>query len=177
MQTKGKMKAANLSDTISFGDWVQQRRLALDLTRPALARQVHCSPSTIKKIERDERRPSRQIAALLANHLLIPEYEQEQFVQMARGEFVTTPLPAPDLISLPPFLRSSQENGKRDPTPLVAREGELAQLVSHLETAVAGDVNIVFITGEAGDGKTMLAQAFARGSQEKHPDLVVAIGN
>ena len=60
------MTESTVNTVISFGEWVQHRRLALDLTRPALARQVGCSPITIKKIERDERRPSRQIAALLA---------------------------------------------------------------------------------------------------------------
>ncbi|MCB0144003.1 MAG: helix-turn-helix transcriptional regulator, partial [Caldilineaceae bacterium] len=60
------MKTVESNEIISFGYWVQQRRMALDLTRPALARKVSCSPSTIKKIERDERRPSRQIATLLA---------------------------------------------------------------------------------------------------------------
>ncbi|HMT20921.1 MAG TPA: helix-turn-helix transcriptional regulator, partial [Promineifilum sp.] len=43
-----------------------RRRKALDLTRAGLAQQVSCSSETIKKIERDERRPSRQVAELLA---------------------------------------------------------------------------------------------------------------
>lgn len=63
---------------ISFGEWVQQRRLALDLTRPALARRVGCAPVTLKKIERDERRPSRQMATLLADHLVISTHDREK---------------------------------------------------------------------------------------------------
>ena len=70
------MKATQANDNPSFGAWVQQRRLALDLTRPALAQRVHCSPSTIKKIERDERRPSHPVAELLADHLLIPDRDR-----------------------------------------------------------------------------------------------------
>ncbi len=42
---------------------------------------------------------------------------------------------------------------------------------------MAGNGGIVFITGEAGDGKTTLAQAFVRQSLQKQPDLVVATGN
>lgn len=42
---------------------------------------------------------------------------------------------------------------------------------------MAGDGNIVFITGEAGDGKTMLAQTFVRQSQEKYSQLLAATGN
>ena len=169
------MMAVINDDIISFGYWVQQRRQALDLTRPALAQRVNCSPSTIKKIERDERRPSRQIAALLADHLLIPSEERERFISMARGEFVATPLSTPDSMSLPPFLWSSPQNV--EPLPLVAREHEMERLTSHLDNALAGSGGIVFITGEAGDGKTMLAQAFIRHSQEQYADLVVATGN
>jgi transcriptional regulator with XRE-family HTH domain len=35
----------------SFGYWVRRRRKALDLTQEELARQVGCSPVTIRKIE------------------------------------------------------------------------------------------------------------------------------
>ncbi len=171
------MTTAQSGDIVSFGDWVQQRRQALDLTRPALARQIPCSSSTIKKIERDERRPSPQIALLLADQLLIPAQDRDRFLAMARGEFVATPLGAPDLISMPPFLRPSADNRDRSFTPLVARQRELAQLDAHLEAALAGNGSIAFITGEAGDGKTLLAQAFVRRSQENYPDLVVATGN
>lgn len=46
-----------MSDIVSFGEWVQSRRNQLRLSRTSLAQQVGCSPVTIKKIERDERRP------------------------------------------------------------------------------------------------------------------------
>lgn len=164
-------------DIVSFGEWVQQRRLALDLTRPALARQVNCSPSTIKKIERDERRPSPQIAGLLADSLLVPDNERDNFIRKARGEFVGSPLAAPDLISLPSFLQQLAERSPAETPTLVAREGELDQLESHLAQAMAGNGGIVFVTGESGDGKTMLMQAFVRQCQEQYADLVVAIGN
>ena len=57
-----------MSEIVSFGEWVQRRRNQLRYSRTELARQVSCSPVTIKKIERDERRPSVQIAELLAQH-------------------------------------------------------------------------------------------------------------
>lgn len=171
------MKETKSDDIVSFGYWVQQRRLALDLTRPALAQRISCSTSTIKKIERDERRPSLQIAALLADQLMIPEKDRQRFMRMARGELLLTPLSAPELVSLPSFLWRSDASGESDVTHLVARERELALLHSRLEAAVAGKGGILFITGEAGEGKTLLAQAFARQSQEKYADLVVAGGN
>jgi transcriptional regulator with XRE-family HTH domain len=54
-----------------FGLWLKRRRKALDLTQDALAQRVGCSLATIQKIEADERRPSRQIAELLAQALEI----------------------------------------------------------------------------------------------------------
>ncbi|NIP18270.1 MAG: AAA family ATPase, partial [Xanthomonadales bacterium] len=36
---------------------------------------------------------------------------------------------------------------------------------------------VVFVTGEAGSGKTALVQEFTRRAQEAHADLVVASGN
>ena len=46
----------------SFGHWLQRRRKALDLTQEELARRVGCAAETLRKIEADARRPSRQIA-------------------------------------------------------------------------------------------------------------------
>ena len=47
---------------LSFGEWVRQRRSALLLSREDLAEQFGCAVVTLRKIEADERRPSRQIA-------------------------------------------------------------------------------------------------------------------
>ena len=171
------MTAIQTNDNPSFGTWVQQRRLALDLTRPALAQRVHCSPSTIKKIERDERRPSRPMAELLAEHLLIPACDRTHFLAMADGRFVATPLAAPHLVSLPSFLWAPEDEAPDDLPQPVAREGELAWLAARLDDALAGRGGIVFISGEAGDGKTMLAQEFVRQSQAAHAGLVAASGN
>ncbi len=71
---------------ISFGRWLRQRRKALDLTQEALADRVGCSISAIRKIESDERRPSRQIAGLLAECLGVPPEEREAFMKVARAE-------------------------------------------------------------------------------------------
>jgi transcriptional regulator with XRE-family HTH domain len=42
-----------------FGYWIRRQRKALDLTQQDLADRVGCSLTAIKKIEADERRPSR----------------------------------------------------------------------------------------------------------------------
>ncbi|MBI3800683.1 MAG: AAA family ATPase, partial [Deltaproteobacteria bacterium] len=45
-------------------------------------------------------------------------------------------------------------------TPLVGRESELTQLQTWFETALQGERQVVFVTGEAGIGKTTLVDAF-----------------
>ncbi|MBS3784263.1 MAG: AAA family ATPase, partial [Anaerolineae bacterium] len=78
-------------------------------------------------------------------------------------------------VVLPRFL---EEEGPLVETPVfVARERELAQLDRFLDLALTGQGQVVFVTGEAGSGKTALVQAFARRAQEAHADLVVAGGN
>jgi len=53
----------------TFGEWLGQNRKGLGLTRDELARRVGCSVSALRKIEDGQRRPSSQIAELLANSL------------------------------------------------------------------------------------------------------------
>ena len=73
---------STLTEIVSFGEWIQARRNQLGLSRTGLARQVGCSPVTIKKIEWDERRPSVQVPELLAAHLQILAF-------VANGRIVT----------------------------------------------------------------------------------------
>ena len=82
-----------LEYTASFGYWMRRRRKALDLTQKALALQVGCAPVTIKKIEADERRPSRQMAERLADCLGIPSEQRTRFIRSARGELAIDRLP------------------------------------------------------------------------------------
>ncbi len=84
--------------TPSFGVWLRQRRRALDLTQDELGQQVGCTGDTIRKIEVDARRPSKEIAARLAVCLDIAAEERAAFVRFARGEssiLIPAPLPLP----------------------------------------------------------------------------------
>ena len=74
-----------METTISFGYWVRRQRKALDLTQQVLAEQVGCSLAAIKKIESDERRPSKQIAERIADSLGVPAGQREVFLEVARG--------------------------------------------------------------------------------------------
>ncbi len=92
-----------MREVSSFGAWLKLRRKALDLTQEALARLVGCSAVSIRKIEADEQRPSRQTAERLAQHLQIPLEEQATFVQFARLGLDEAPpaLPIPATAQLP----------------------------------------------------------------------------
>src|SRR5215213_8142000 len=72
-------------ETYSFGEWISRRRKALDLTQRDLAERTSCTLSTIKKLETDKRRPSRDLAHLLADALRIPPEWRATFVECARG--------------------------------------------------------------------------------------------
>ncbi len=94
---EGEMDGAS-----SFGYWLRRRRKALDLTQDELARQAGCATTTIKKIEADERRPSRQLAERLADLLALAPEARTAFLKAARAELAadrlavaTQPLDAP----------------------------------------------------------------------------------
>jgi predicted ATPase/class 3 adenylate cyclase len=71
---------------LTFGQWLRRNRKAYDLTQAELAVQAGCAVGTLRKFEADELRPSKQLAARLANVLGIPEAERTAFVAYARGK-------------------------------------------------------------------------------------------
>lgn len=76
---------------------------------------------------------------------------------------------------VPEFL-TKQKPPKEERPVFVAREIELERLNIFLDKSLSGKGQVVFITGEAGSGKTALIQEFARNAQKAHPDLIVASG-
>src|SRR5262245_28243680 len=136
---------------VSFGGWIKERRQALDLTQEALAQRVGCATSTIKKIEAEVLRPSRQVAERLALQLELAREEYAAFVRLARRRLhANSPTPPAAAIAA----------GSRQPsmlplplTPLIGRTQELATLRSRL---LCTDVRLLTITGPPGIGKTRL---------------------
>src|SRR6266542_5765567 len=84
---------ARMNSNGSFGHWLAQRRKALDLTQAELADQVGCAVITIRKIEQDVRRPSKQIAESLADVLAISSDDRSAFLAFARRPTVSAPIP------------------------------------------------------------------------------------
>jgi predicted ATPase/class 3 adenylate cyclase len=84
-----------MEGSASFGYWVRRRRKALDLTQHELARRTGYALTTIRKIETDARRPSRQMAERLAEVLELPGDERAAFIQAARAELSVDRMPRP----------------------------------------------------------------------------------
>src|SRR4051812_27648451 len=158
----------------SFGAWVSRRRRFLQMTQADLADQSHCSLALIRKIERDERRPSREVALLLATALQLPAAQQERFVQAARGERQTAHLPAFERMATPAAPTNEEGTALDGPaggledapalrlpvpaTPLIGRISEAAKLRDLLAQP---SCRLLTIVGAGGIGKTRLALALA----------------
>lgn len=78
-------------DETLFGAWLRLRRRALDLTQKSLARRVGCSAATIRKLEADERKPSRGTAKALAAALGVPDEDHDAFIRFARAGWADRP--------------------------------------------------------------------------------------
>jgi len=161
----------------SFGEWLKQCRKSLDLTQDELAERAGCSIFALRKIESGERRPSKQLAALLAAALEISEEEQPTFIRVARGDLNLERLRTPETDSLHPSI-SDFLNHNRDskttspqtdleaashhlplpPTPLLGRDSELAALERLFKDP---QCRLLTLTGMGGIGKTRLAIEFA----------------
>jgi transcriptional regulator with XRE-family HTH domain len=74
-----------MDPTPSFGQWLKARRRSLDLTQDALAERVGCAGETIRKVEANGIRPSKQLADLLAGQIDLTAEERAAFVAWARG--------------------------------------------------------------------------------------------
>jgi len=155
-----------------FSEWLKRRRRELDLTQEQLAQRASCSVFAIRKIEMGERRPSRQLAELLAKAPEIPAENQPTFIQVARGERSVECLHAilPGHASLPAGeLRPTTGSLPRSLTPFIGREPELAAMGQLLQDP---QCSLITIVGPGGIGKTRLAIEAANQYKDRFPDGV-----
>jgi predicted ATPase/DNA-binding SARP family transcriptional activator len=75
------------------------------------------------------------------------------------------------------FLDGGSMPTEAEGPAFVARERELAQLNAFLDGALIGQGHVAFVIGDAGRGKTILVQEFARQAQGNYADLIIAGGN
>ncbi len=133
-----------------FAHWLKQQRKTLDLTQHDLARLVGCAVVTIQKIEEGQRRPSKQVAELLANHLGIAAEERTAFLGFARGNGRIAPTEAP----VPNVEPETPTNLPEPLTPLIGRVREGAAI---LHALAQPDIRLVTLVGPPGVGKTRLS--------------------
>jgi len=175
MDKRGKIASLEEENSpLYFGDWLKRRREDLNLTQAELGQRTCCTVFTIRKIEAGERRPSRQLAGLLAQALDIPCEDQDTFIKAARGERSLGRLPSPARTAsrdAQPAIQSSPVPGSlpRALTPFVGREPELSALGQLLQDP---HCSLLTIVGPGGIGKTRLAIEAARRSQDLFPDGV-----
>jgi predicted ATPase/transcriptional regulator with XRE-family HTH domain len=147
----------------TFGEWLRARRKEFGYTQEELADMVGCSPATIRKIESGDRRPSRQMAELLAEYLEVPQEERASFIRMARSE------PGGPVTALRPGIfangngHAPQAAPQHDTpagnlpialTPLIGREDTVDDLCDRM---MRDEVRLLTLTGPPGIGKTRLA--------------------
>ncbi|MCX6059398.1 MAG: tetratricopeptide repeat protein [Chloroflexi bacterium] len=130
----------------TFGKWLRQKRRALDLTQEAFADQVSCARITLRRIESDALKPSKELALVLLEKVGIPKSDCAAWLPFARGlgdppVKQTIPLPAPIRNNLPASL-----------TTFIGREKEQADVINLITKN-----RLVTLTGSGGVGKTRLS--------------------
>lgn len=150
----------------TFGQWLKARRRELDLTQKALAYQVNCGAETIRKVEADRHRPSRELVEKLAQVLAIDEVDQAMFRQLAR-----TPQQAPHQTnqqsSVPAAHRLPQQLPSIPFTSFIGRDADVQTLKSYL---LRPEIHLLTLYGPAGVGKTRLASHLIQHLREHFAD-------
>ncbi|MCG6876516.1 MAG: AAA family ATPase, partial [Betaproteobacteria bacterium] len=161
--------------TDSFGYWLRRRRKALDLTQETLAQRASCSSFAIRKIEADERRPSRPLAERLAAALGIPEGERLAFLDAARAlraanrlALDAAPVDAATGSVAPESARSFAAGSANESAPFVGRSNEHGLLIGLIARLTTGAGHTVLIEGEPGIGKSRLMREVARYAEAQH---------
>ncbi len=142
----------------TFGKWLRQQRRALDLTQQDLADQVGCARITLRRIESDALKPSKELALILLEKVGIPKSEHTDWLPFTRGladlpNKQTNPVPIPLRNNLPAFM-----------TTFIGREKEQADVIKLITKH-----RLVTLTGSGGVGKTRLSIQVATELLSEYP--------
>jgi predicted ATPase/transcriptional regulator with XRE-family HTH domain len=152
---------------LPFGSWLREYRRTRDLTRQDLAELIGCSVETIRKIEAGERRPSKQIARLLAERLDISPTDRSALEAHARAT-ISSANYAAGSATLPDAGRPPN-NLPAPLTRIIGRQGEIGLAGRYLTQTRA---RLLTLVGPPGVGKTRLAVQAAHDFLPSWPDGV-----
>ena len=158
-----------MEEFASFGAWLKARRRALDLTQEQVAQRLGVALGTLRKWETEERRPTRALAAQLAEVLALPATERPFFLKVARGERGADRLPRALSDQLRPTPHHPPTNLPLQRARFIGRERDLHAVRALLDRT---DVGLVTLTGVGGIGKTRLALQVAADLLDVFPDGV-----
>ncbi|HLT11380.1 MAG TPA: tetratricopeptide repeat protein [Micromonosporaceae bacterium] len=143
-----------MDGAVSFGRLVKDRRRALDLTQEDLAKRIGYAVVTVRKVEADERRPSRQLAERLARELEIPAEQHAAFLRLARRPTNPTYASIPQQAGQRPSVPVSRASLPSPLTRSIGRDDDAADV---RRLFVRDGARLVTLVGPPGIGKTRLA--------------------
>ena len=158
-----------MNGEIAFGTWLKQWRKEKGIGSDLLAERMGFSTVALYKIESGERRPSRQVALLLAQYLGLPDDQHELFVSSRVTGQVNGTSPAAETTADSPISTVSTGRSGSSPwrtarkyktnlphrlTYLIGRSKEVEEARNLL---LLTRVRLLTLTGPPGIGKTRLA--------------------
>lgn len=132
----------------------------------------------VKKIEADERLPSASLAQSLAIALAIPAEHQHLFIEAARGQRLIEDLAVINGTVLPgrsPQPQASQIGESQLPVAATQFIGRVRELATISEQLRRPEVRLVTLFGAGGIGKTRLALAAARATEEQFAEGAIFV--
>lgn len=151
----------------SFGQWLRNSRKANAWTQDELASRIGCAATTLRLIEADKRRPSKQLAQRLALVLNVSADDLTTFMQRARGKIVNDGPSVSDARTLDQVSVANNGNSS-----LLGYDVELAECVALLNEPAC---RLLTLVGPGGSGKTLLAGAIAERVSVTFRDGVVFV--
>ncbi len=157
------------SELLDWGENLNARAGALEPAFRAIMRAYFELGDSAKSVATYQR-----CVEALKEYGVEPSVETKQLLErISLGERELVRKPPGPAAELPGFLGELTE---REPTPFFGRLQELAELGERLEATLNGSGQVVFISGEAGSGKTALMRQFTDLAHEERAQLLVARG-